>query len=65
VLTKTVGLKHDQLTFHSSFSGPGLSDAKAFRQWLEATLDDWSFECLCTAHNGVLRSNANSRVRHD
>jgi len=50
-----------------SVKGPGLRPTYEapgqFASWLEATTAAWPFEHLCSAHNGVLRGNANQRVQ--
>lgn len=56
------------LHFHPSllFSGlhPTAEAPRQFKQWVEGTLlDSWRFERLVTAHNGILRSGAQDKVR--
>ena len=61
------GVSHDKLAFHSSLKGSGLlSTYEApfqFAQWVEETVKVWDFDCLCTAHNGILRSGARARLK--
>eukprot|EP00615_Pteridomonas_danica_P012264 CAMPEP_0114331636 /NCGR_PEP_ID=MMETSP0101-20121206/2544_1 /TAXON_ID=38822 ORGANISM="Pteridomonas danica, Strain PT" /NCGR_SAMPLE_ID=MMETSP0101 /ASSEMBLY_ACC=CAM_ASM_000211 /LENGTH=579 /DNA_ID=CAMNT_0001462035 /DNA_START=18 /DNA_END=1758 /DNA_ORIENTATION=+ len=61
------GLRHDKLCFHTSMPHDGLTKAAtspaAFVAWLEKLLNDWDFENLASAHNGVLIGGANRRVR--
>jgi hypothetical protein len=67
LLSLANNLSHDKLDFHQSLSGVGLlPDPQApldFKNWVQALCDDWDFETLCTAHNGVLQTGANRRVR--
>jgi hypothetical protein len=60
-------VSHDTLAFHSSMRSSGLrktAQAPAlFAAWVKETCDVWPFECMCSAHNGVLRVGANERLR--
>mmetsp|Transcript_22175 Transcript_22175/g.45570 ORF Transcript_22175/g.45570 Transcript_22175/m.45570 type:complete len:330 (+) Transcript_22175:675-1664(+) len=62
-LVLALNVRHDLLAFHQSFTGVGLTDPLAFQGWLQRLVEDWPFECLCTAHNGRLFRRANARVR--
>ena len=63
LLVSALGVRHGQLAFHPSLTGPGLDDPRAFESWMNRLLTDWNFDTLCTAHNGVLRGGANERCR--
>eukprot|EP00640_Fibrocapsa_japonica_P003302 CAMPEP_0113938906 /NCGR_PEP_ID=MMETSP1339-20121228/5316_1 /TAXON_ID=94617 /ORGANISM="Fibrocapsa japonica" /LENGTH=311 /DNA_ID=CAMNT_0000942235 /DNA_START=71 /DNA_END=1006 /DNA_ORIENTATION=- /assembly_acc=CAM_ASM_000762 len=60
------GLKHDSLLFHISMYKVGLrhtpDSAPKLIVWLEQLLEDWDFEVIASAHNGVLKSNAKARI---
>lgn len=61
------GLKHDRLCFHTSMPYDGLTNQASspaqFVKWLEALIEEWDFDNLATAHNGVLVGNAKLRLK--
>lgn len=68
VVTAVVpGIRHDTLSFHASMLNVGLYPTyeapHEFIQWVEEIVEEWPFECICSAHNGVLRSSGNARLR--
>jgi len=62
LLMRFGGMKSKTLHFHMSMFGPGLYPTEeaphAFKRWMKALLEDWEFDNICTAHNGVCYGNA-------
>jgi hypothetical protein len=60
-------VSHDNLAFHASMHVSGLRKTPEapplFANWVEGLCSDWDFECMASAHNGVLKGGANARVR--
>jgi len=65
IVTWLTGGQHDSLMFHSSMFKGGLrqtpESATIFQAWLDELLEDWDFDVLCTAHNGVIKTGAKER----
>ncbi|CAF4414951.1 unnamed protein product, partial [Rotaria magnacalcarata] len=65
-LLKLIGFKHGSMAFHPSIKGPGLySTPEApfeFRNWMKTILNDWPFDNICCAHNGVKIGGAHDQV---
>ena len=61
------GIRHDTLSFHASMLNVGLYPTyeapHEFMKWVEDTIEEWPFECICSARNCVLRSGGNTRLR--
>lgn len=63
VLMSATSIRHDQLSFHTSYPS-ALTDPAAFRSWAQEMVRDWApFDVLCTAHNGVLKEGASARLQ--
>lgn len=66
-LLPRLALGNKTLIFHPSLLHSGLHETAeaplAFRQWVERTLvNEWDYDTLCTAHNGLLRDGAKAEV---
>jgi len=60
------GGEHEQLAFHGSMFHGGLrQNGEApglFVEWLEGLMEQWEFDIIATAHNGVLKRDGKSRL---
>lgn len=68
LLARFAGMPNRTLHFHPSLLHSGLRPTqaapRAFRDWVQATLlDDWQYDNLATAHNGVLLGGAKQKVQ--
>ena len=54
------------MAFHPSIKGPGLHPTPEapleFRNWMKTILNDWPFDNICCAHNGVKIGGAHEQV---
>jgi hypothetical protein len=59
-------VKEGSMFFHPAIFGPGLYPTdeapKQFLCWLEQLIQDWDFENIATAHNGVLVGGAKEKL---
>lgn len=64
--TKLGNIFDDTMRFHRSMHSVGLRKTPEapgqFIAWVEQLLDDWDFDVLCSAHNGICRAEAKARV---
>jgi len=67
ILVGLLGARHDTLLFHHSMYSVALRNTEeayiTFEHWLDKILEDWDMDILCSAHNGILRSGARTRMK--
>jgi len=55
------------MLFHPSLLGPGLyhipASPHAFRDWVQLYINQWDFDNICAAHNGIKRGGAKAQLQ--
>jgi len=56
------------MLFHPSLLGPGLyhipESPHAFRDWVQKYIDEWDFDNICAAHNGIKMGGAKAQLQN-
>lgn len=64
---RLAGVAAGRLYFHPSLAKGGLyqfrESAAFFKEWVQKLINDWDFENICTAHNGVLMGNGKKMLK--